>query len=110
MSDEQAVRAFVPNIPDLTRAKADLIITARGTACDFVSRVFAPWAGIPEGPVTGSIHTLLTPYWARRLRKRALAARQLSARGGELACEDRGARVAIGGSAVLAVSGTLQLP
>jgi len=60
--------------------------------------------------VTGSVHCALIPYWAKRLGKRELRARQLSQRGGELFCEDRGARVGIGGTAVTYVEGTLQLP
>jgi len=68
---------------------------------DFVSRFFAPAAGIPEDPVTGSAHCTLIPYWSQRLGKKTLHARQLSARRGELFCEDRGARVGIGGRCAL---------
>jgi PhzF family phenazine biosynthesis protein len=74
---------------------------------DFVSRYFAPSYGIPEDPVTGSAHCLLTPYWAQRLGKTALHARQLSERGGELWCEMAGQRVIIKGGAVLTLKGTL---
>lgn len=63
------------------------IVTAPGVDCDFVSRFFAPDAGIVEDPVTGSAHCVLMPYWAERLGKTALHARQVSARGGELWCE-----------------------
>ena len=76
------------------------IATAPGEACDFVSRFFVPKAGIPEDPVTGSAHCELTPYWAKRLGKTRLVAHQVSARGGELHCEDRGERVIIAGRAV----------
>ena len=65
-----------------------------------MSRFFAPRAGVPEDPVTGSAHCTLIPYWSTRLGKRALHARQLSARGGELQCEMRGDRVGIAGTVV----------
>ena len=78
-----------------------VICTAPGSDCDFVSRFFAPGAGIPEDPVTGSAHSTLTPYWAKRLGKSKLHARQLSSRRGELWCEDRGNRVGIGGNCAL---------
>jgi predicted PhzF superfamily epimerase YddE/YHI9 len=78
-----------------------VIVTAPGSGgVDFVSRFFAPGEGIPEDPVTGSAHCTLVPYWASRLGKSRLFARQVSARGGELTCEDAGARVRIGGRAV----------
>lgn len=76
-----------------------LIITARGTDVDFVARYFAPHRGVPEDPVTGSAYCSLAPYWARRLGKRRLTARQLSKRGGALTVEDAGARVLISGRA-----------
>lgn len=91
--------------PEMTQlAKLDclgVIVTAPGRDCDFVSRFFAPGAGIPEDPVTGSAHCSLIPYWSARLGKKRLHARQLSARGGELFCEDRGERVGIGGRCAL---------
>jgi len=87
-----------------------LIITAPGKAVDFVSRFFAPKLGVPEDPVTGSTHSALIPYWAGRLGREQLRARQLSARGGELICELRGQRVGIGGHAVLYCRGELVLP
>jgi PhzF family phenazine biosynthesis protein len=83
------------------------IVTAPGDDCDFVSRYFAPAAGIPEDPVTGSAHCALIPYWSKKLEKRELHARQISKRGGELFCEDRGERVGIGGNAVTYVEGNL---
>jgi predicted PhzF superfamily epimerase YddE/YHI9 len=86
-----------------------VIATARGGDCDFVSRFFAPGIGIPEDPVTGSAHCTLVPFWSSRLGKTRLFARQLSARGGELWCEDRGERVAIAGRAVLYLEGTIEL-
>jgi PhzF family phenazine biosynthesis protein len=70
-----------------TIAPGRIIVTAPGKDCDFVSRFFAPDAGIAEDPVTGSAHSTLVPYWADRLGKTRLHARQVSRRGGELWCE-----------------------
>ncbi len=84
-----------------------VIVTAPGNDVDFVSRFFAPQAGINEDPVTGSAHTSLTPYWSRVLGKKQLTARQLSSRGGELICEDRGERVEISGHAVTYMKGEI---
>jgi predicted PhzF superfamily epimerase YddE/YHI9 len=74
-----------------------------------VSRFFAPGAGLPEDPVTGRAHTTLIPYWSRRLNKKNLFARQISARGGELWCEDRGTRVRIGGHVVKYLDGHIMV-
>jgi predicted PhzF superfamily epimerase YddE/YHI9 len=107
---ESDVRALKP---DLARVAAlncfALIATAPGDDCDFVSRYFAPGAGVPEDPVTGSAHCTLIPYWAKRLGKTSLEARQVSTRGGVIACEARGERVGIGGSAVTYLRGTITL-
>jgi len=84
-------------------------VTAPGRDCDFVSRFFAPAAGIDEDPVTGSAHCSLIPYWSARLSKKALHARQLSSRGGELYCADNGDRVSIGGMAVTYLTGTISI-
>ncbi|MFN7651422.1 MAG: PhzF family phenazine biosynthesis protein [Acidobacteriota bacterium] len=81
------------------------IATAPGRHCDFVSRFFAPAQGIDEDPVTGSAHCTLTPYWAARLSKPALSARQISARGGDLLVELAGDRVKISGRCVLYLEG-----
>jgi len=97
--------------PDFTRLAAletrGVIVTAPGDVVDFVSRFFAPRHDIPEDPVTGSAHSMLTPYWAERLGKSKMAARQVSARGGELSVEDRGERVVIGGQAALFMVGQI---
>ncbi len=82
-----------------------IIASAPGTEADFVSRFFAPLAGIPEDPVTGSAHSTLTPFWASRLGKKQLVAHQVSERGGVLKCTLRDARVLIAGQAVLYVKG-----
>jgi PhzF family phenazine biosynthesis protein len=84
-----------------------IIATAPGSDCDFVSRFFAPSAGINEDPVTGSAHCTLIPYWSRRLGKTPLFARQVSVRGGELFCHDDGERVRIGGRARLYLKGEI---
>jgi len=85
------------------------IATARGEDCDFVSRFFAPAQGIPEDPVTGSSHCTLIPYWAEKLSKTDLHARQISSRGGELFCRLRDDRVEIGGRAALFMRGQLSI-
>lgn len=84
-------------------------VTAPGDDVDFVSRYFKPSYGMPEDPVTGSAHCALTPYWAERLGKTQLHARQLSERGGELWCEMAGDRVILKGNAVLTMQGTLTI-
>jgi PhzF family phenazine biosynthesis protein len=107
---EDEVRALRPDMA-LTAAldRMAVIATAPGRDCDFVSRFFGPAVGVPEDPVTGSAHSTLVPYWSQRLSKRQLYARQVSARGGELWCEDRGARVAIAGRAVPYLEGTIEI-
>lgn len=87
-----------------------IIVTAPGQdGIDFVSRFFAPNCGVPEDPVTGSSHCTLIPYWADKLGKFNLSARQVSARGGDLLCELRGDRVGIAGRAVLYLRGEIEL-
>ncbi len=86
-----------------------VIVTAPGDDVDFVSRFFAPQLGVPEDPVTGSAHCELTPYWAGRLGKRNLSAKQVSKRGGSLACELSGDRVMISGSAVMFMEAEITL-
>ena len=110
LEDETTVRELKPDMEALSRLEpTSFVVTARGTDCDFVSRCFAPREGIPEDPVTGSTHCVLIPYWARRLGKTKLTARQVSKRGGELFCEERGDRVQIAGKAVKVLEGSLLL-
>jgi len=105
---EEQVRRLKPNMDALARVgHFAVIVTAPGREVDFVSRFFAPAGGVPEDPVTGSAHCTLVPYWAKRLGKTRLKARQVSARGGELYCEDRGERVIIAGKAVRYMEGTV---
>lgn len=108
--DEETVRGLAPDFDAVARLDAfGLIATAPGRDCDFVSRFFAPRAGIPEDPVTGSTHCTLIPYWSQRLGRRTLHAFQLSRRGGELFCEDRDERVSIGGHCTTFLTGSIQL-
>jgi predicted PhzF superfamily epimerase YddE/YHI9 len=111
---EAEVRALAPDMGVLAGLACEGVIATApgpaGGACAFVSRMFAPQCGIPEDPVCGSAHCTLVPYWAARLGRRKLAARQVSARGGELWCEDAGARVKIGGRAVTYLTGELEVP
>ena len=107
---EEEVRALTPDIPKIAATdRFAVIATAPGRDCDFVSRFFAPAQGVPEDPVTGSAHCTLIPYWAQRLGKRSLFARQISRRGGEIWCEDRGPRVRIAGHAVKVLEGELEV-
>jgi PhzF family phenazine biosynthesis protein len=107
---EETVRALTPDHAALSRLdRRGVIVTAPGKDVDFVSRFFAPRYGVPEDPVTGSAHCELAPYWAKRLGKDALVARQVSKRGGELLCELKGDRVLLCGSAVTVMVATMRL-
>jgi PhzF family phenazine biosynthesis protein len=95
---EAEVAALAPEMAAVAALETGgVIATAPGADCDFVSRYFAPQAGIPEDPVTGSAHCELTPYWAEHLGRAKLHAKQISARGGELTVGLRGGRVLISG-------------
>jgi predicted PhzF superfamily epimerase YddE/YHI9 len=105
---EATVRAITPNQALL--GQLDLravVITAPGNEVDFVSRLFAPKLGIPEDPVTGSVHCALAPYWANKLGKTILSARQVSKRGGSLTCVVKADRVMLSGSAVTVMEAAL---
>jgi PhzF family phenazine biosynthesis protein len=106
---EQLIRELTPNFEKLKQVKDGLgvIVTAPGDSCDFVSRFFAPKAGISEDPVTGSSHCTLVPFWATRLDKTRVHARQLSKRGGELFCRYGGDRVTISGHCALFLTGEI---
>jgi predicted PhzF superfamily epimerase YddE/YHI9 len=107
---EQHIRALQPDFARLGQLDLrGVIVTAPGKDVDFVSRFFAPGLGVPEDPVTGSAHCTLAPYWAGRLGKTTLQARQLSPRGGNLACELHGERVLISGSAVTFMHGVIEI-
>lgn len=106
--NEATVGAIKPNFEALLQIDAHaVIVTAKGDRSDFVSRFFAPSVGVSEDPVTGSSHCTLIPYWADKLGKSDLLARQISSRGGELFCELQGDRVKIGGDAVLYMKGEI---
>lgn len=95
---EEDVRNLRPDFAAVAKLETFAVIaSAPGRTCDFVSRFFAPGAGIPEDPATGSSHCTLVPYWSHRLGKSRLHARQVSRRGGELFCENQGERVKIAG-------------
>jgi PhzF family phenazine biosynthesis protein len=109
----EEVRALAPDMAAI-EALDDVFavcVTAPGTGADadvdFVSRFFAPAKGVPEDPVTGSAHATLVPYWAERLGKETLRARQVSARVGELGCVLQGERVVLTGRAVVVLRGTM---
>jgi PhzF family phenazine biosynthesis protein len=106
---EARIRTLKPDFSRMASLDCSVLVTAPGDEADFVSRYFAPHKGIPEDPVTGSAHCVLTPYWAERLKKHELFAIQASARGGKLDCQLRGNRVFISGHAVLFCRGTLCL-
>ena len=109
LENEKILRELRPDFMKLKEITNvfGFIITAKGESCDFVSRFFAPGAGIPEDPVTGSSHTTLIPFWSKRLNKIELLARQLSQRGGTIQCKDLGERVEIGGRAVTHMIGEI---
>lgn len=111
LKDEAAVRCLKPDFEKLKKLDGyfGVIVTAKGEKGDFVSRFFAPRAGIPEDPVTGSSHCELIPFWAERLNKTEMTAAQLSKRGGTLYCEYKGERVVIGGRAALYLKGEINL-
>ena len=106
--NEEQIKALQPSMDELIKVDTfGIIVTSKGSESDFVSRFFAPRAGIPEDPVTGSAHCTLTPYWANELKKTNLHAFQLSKRGGELFCTDAGDRVRIAGKAITYLEGTI---
>ncbi|MCO6474855.1 MAG: PhzF family phenazine biosynthesis protein, partial [Melioribacteraceae bacterium] len=107
---EKDVFSIAPDFNELMKLKSsEVIVTAPGTRSDFVSRMFAPGVGINEDPVTGSAHTILTPYWSKRLNKQELKAFQVSKRGGKLLCRDLGDRTEISGEAALYLKGEIYI-
>lgn len=111
LDDEERLSALRPELTPFEELHPyGVAVTAPGRSTDFVSRYFAPSYGIPEDPVTGSIHCALGPYWADRSGRRTLDARQLSPRGGRLAISVRDTRVRLAGGTALYLSGELLLP
>jgi PhzF family phenazine biosynthesis protein len=109
VAEEAAVVDATPDFSALKALKGGLIPTARATTAgwDFVSRYFVPAFGIDEDPVTGSAHCALGPYWAERLGRATMTARQVSKRGGTLQVTVDGDRVRLSGHAVTVLSGQL---
>jgi predicted PhzF superfamily epimerase YddE/YHI9 len=110
LESESEVRALRPDIAGIAAWETfGVIVTAPGDKTDFVSRFFVPRAGIAEDPATGSTHCTLVPYWAEKLGRAKLSARQVSARGGEMFCEALGDRVKIAGEARTYFHGAIEL-
>lgn len=114
LEDEVSEEALKNLSPDFMRMASyemgdGMIVTTKGESCDFVSRCFYPKCGINEDPVTGSAHCHLIPYWAERLGKKTLYAKQLSSRGGDIYCTLEGKRVTMSGHAVLYMEGNVNL-
>ncbi len=110
-SSEAEIAGLRPNFLLLAgvRDRRGIIVTAPGDQHDFVSRFFAPAAGITEDPVTGSAHCALAPYWAARLGRTTLRARQISARGGEVGCRVLGDRVELSGVCAPYLEGSIEI-
>lgn len=106
--DAGFVAELDPDFAAIARMAADtVILTAPSSADGFVVRVFAPRLDLPEDPVCGTAHRILTPYWAGRLGRRELLSRQLSPRGGELHCRVTGEVVTIAGAAAVFLDGRI---
>ena len=111
LANQEMVENISPNfrkIASLTNCRG-VLATAPGRDCDFVSRCFFPQSGVDEDPVTGSAHTLMTPYWAKRLGKNILHAQQLSKRKGNLQCTLEGERVKLMGAAKTYLQGEIDI-
>ena len=109
VADEAAVRAVAPDFVALTHIHRMAVVTARGDRDDIASRVFVPYLGIDEDPVTGSAHAALVPYWTERLGRSEFTALQASARSGLLRCRKEGARAVLGGRCHTVIVGQFQL-
>jgi PhzF family phenazine biosynthesis protein len=110
LRDEKQVRSLQPDLHALRKIDVrGIIVTSRGIGAgyDFVSRFFAPRAGVDEDPVTGSAHCALAPYWTERLGREELVGYQVSARGGKVRTRLRGDRALLGGQAVTVLRGEL---
>ncbi|MCL2226522.1 MAG: PhzF family phenazine biosynthesis protein [Oscillospiraceae bacterium] len=109
VESEKVVREIEPNFEIMKKMTEyfGIVATAKGEDADFVSRYFTPGAGVPEDSVTGSAHSTLIPFWAQRLDKNEMVAKQLSRRGGTLYCKNCGDRVKIAGRAVLYLQGEI---
>jgi predicted PhzF superfamily epimerase YddE/YHI9 len=109
--NEQAIAALEPDLAQVAALdRSAVIVTAPGSASDIVIRVFAPAVGLPEDPVCGTAHRIITPYWAPLLGKSEIHSRHLSKRGGDLWCKNAGANVEIAGEGIKAFEAVLNLP
>lgn len=109
LNKEEDVVNARPDFAALKKTGEKVTITAPGKNVDFVSRFFAPIAGIDEDPVTGSAHSQLIPLWSEKLGKKIMHAKQLSQRGGDIYCEQNGDRVVIGGGCVFYMKGEISV-
>jgi PhzF family phenazine biosynthesis protein len=109
VADEAAARAVSPDFAALGKVHRMAVVTARGDREDIASRVFVPYLGIDEDPVTGSAHAALVPYWATRLGRTDFTALQASARSGVLHCRLEGDRAVLGGRCHTVIVGQFQL-
>jgi len=109
LNDEESVRKIQPDFTLLKKTGEKIIITAPGKVVDFVSRFFAPSAGVDEDPVTGSAHSQLIPFWSEKLGREKMTAKQLSSRGGDIYCEQKGERVTMSGECVFYMKGTISI-
>jgi len=109
LNAEEDVKNVQPDFTAIKKMGEKVIITAPGKKVDFVSRFFAPSAGIDEDPVTGSAHSQLIPFWSEKLDKKIMQARQLSQRGGDIYCEQNGDRVIMGGECKFYMKGEFEV-
>jgi PhzF family phenazine biosynthesis protein len=109
LSNEDAVKNCAPDFSLIRKSGYKIIITARGNSVDFVSRFFAPTAGIDEDPVTGSAHSQLIPFWSKKLNKKNMTALQLSKRGGKIYCEQKEDRVIMAGNCIFYMKGEIEI-
>jgi PhzF family phenazine biosynthesis protein len=107
---EEQVANIKYDLDNISKVDSEgIIVTAPGGKADFVSRYFGPNCGIPEDPVTGSAHTILMPYWTKRLGRNSLEAVQMSPRTGRLSCELKDDRVLLSGHGVTFIQGQISL-
>lgn len=109
LAKEEDVQYAKPDFSSIKKTGEKVIITAPGKQVDFVSRFFAPTASIDEDPVTGSAHSQLIPFWSEKLGKKKMQAKQLSKRGGEIYCEQKGDRVIMGGGCIFYMKGEIEV-
>jgi PhzF family phenazine biosynthesis protein len=107
--DEETLKKIEPDFTLMKKTGEKVIITAPGKVVDFVSRFFAPSAGVDEDPVTGSAHSQLIPFWSEKLGKDKMVAKQLSKRGGDIYCQQNGERVIMGGECVYYMKGFFKI-